>query len=34
MGLGFMGFYTGVSENREPKYSTLNGKVLIIRTPK
>ena len=23
----------GVSENREPKYSTLNSRILIIRTP-
>ena len=24
----------GVSENRGPKYSTLNSRILIIRTPK
>ena len=27
-------FYMGVSENRGSKYSTLNSRVLIIRTPK
>ena len=24
----------GVSENRGPQYSTLNGRILVIRTPK
>ena len=24
----------GVSENRGPKYSTLNSRILVIRTPK
>ena len=24
----------GVSENRGPKYSTLNSRILILRTPK
>ena len=24
----------GVSENRGPEYSTLNGRILVIRTPK
>ena len=28
------GTYGGVSENRGPKYSTLNSRILIIRTPK
>ena len=27
-------FYLGVSENRGPQYSTLNSRILIIRTPK
>ena len=26
--------YLGVSENRGPEYSTLNSRMLIIRTPK
>ena len=26
--------YMGVSENRGPQYSTLNSRILIIRTPK
>ena len=26
--------YMGVSENRGPKYSALNSRILIIRTPK
>ena len=25
--------YMGISENRGPKYSTLNSRILIIRTP-
>ena len=27
-------FYLGISENRGPKYRTLNSRILIIRTPK
>ena len=26
--------YMGVSENRRPKYSALNSRILIVRTPK
>ena len=26
--------HMGVSENKEPKHSTLNNRILIIRTPK
>ena len=33
--LAFIGIlYVGVSENREPQYSTLNCRILIIRTTK
>ena len=27
-------WHMGVSENREPQHSTLNSRILIIRTPK
>ena len=27
-------YYMGVSENRGPKYGTLNSRILILRTPK
>ena len=29
-----MDLHLGVSENRGPQYSTLNSRILIIRTPK
>ena len=34
LGSSFFAMDWGVSENRGPKYSTLNGRVLIIRTRK
>ena len=30
----YLNDYVGVSENRGPYYSTLNSRILIIRTPK
>ena len=30
----WLGLKMGVSENRGPQYSTLNSRILIIRTPK